>query len=221
MMAGDGSPDQNVNGSQSLMPPYHKEPSKTASVILLNGFPGVGKSAIGQELFRLFGSANARFLDNHLLIDPVQAILPGRDTGHKSLRREFRRVAFTALKELQDPDVVIILTGCLGSTQEDLEVFYEHLQIAVHRCIPMYLVNITCEEKEHLSRLTSTERSQDNKTKLQNQDTLHDLLRNHTLIQPKVNEISFTMDVDLRLVELDSSGLSIAESAADIWRRLS
>jgi len=46
-----------------------KSPQPLASVILINGFPGVGKLTIARALQKKIG-ANARLIDNNLLIDP-------------------------------------------------------------------------------------------------------------------------------------------------------
>ena len=121
--------------------------SPSGVVILLNGFPGVGKYSIGCKLFKLFDPKHARFIDNHLLTDPVQAITPGRETDHKALRRTFRQVAFDALTAIEDASTTLMFTSCLSSSEEDQQVFEEYLAIACRCQVPFYLINISCDRK--------------------------------------------------------------------------
>jgi hypothetical protein len=70
--------------------PYDKR--SPLCVLLLNGFPGVGKLTIA-SLFEAkldHSSTPFRLIDNHLLIDPVVAIEPVRNKGHYALRKKFR-----------------------------------------------------------------------------------------------------------------------------------
>lgn len=59
----------------------------TGEAIFLNGFPGVGKLPISKALAAKLPAGDTILLDNYLLIDPINAIIPGRGTSHKDLRR--------------------------------------------------------------------------------------------------------------------------------------
>ncbi|KAH7266759.1 uncharacterized protein BKA55DRAFT_553216 [Fusarium redolens] len=52
-----------------------KPPGK---IVVLNGFPGTGKLTILQHLKKFLPSDTTCLLDNHLLIDPVAAVIPDR-----------------------------------------------------------------------------------------------------------------------------------------------
>lgn len=158
-------------------------------IILLNGFPGVGKYAIGQLLHELLGPSGSRFIDNHVLIDPVQANHPGRGSEHKALRKVVREVASAALKELPDHDTVIIMTTCLSTSNEDREVFHEHSAIALKRRVTMFFINIICAEDEHLARFGSVERELGKKTTLRDRQVLDQLLREHQLLRPEKKQV--------------------------------
>ncbi|KEQ58337.1 uncharacterized protein M437DRAFT_17843, partial [Aureobasidium melanogenum CBS 110374] len=189
---------------------------RSGRIILLNGFPGVGKYSIGRKLHALFEPAHVRFVDNHVLIDPAQAIAPGRNSDHKELRRAFRKVAFDALCNIPGQDVTIILTSCLSSATEDREVFEEHLRIASCRGIPIYIFNIICAPNEHKVRLSAPERSAGTKTKLLDSEILNSMMSKHRLMRLSDLDESHEGDVERRLFELDTSGQSIEESAAKI-----
>lgn len=189
----------------------------TGRVILLNGFPGVGKFSIGRRLFEMFNPRHARFIDNHLLIDPVQAIAPGRGSDRKTLRRAIRQVAFDALCAIGDKSTTLILTSCLSTTEEDQQVFEEYLAIASRRNIPFYLFNIFCDTKQHHSRLVTTERSTRSKTKLINPEVLDHMLDEHKLVDLPHVQTHLPQIYVRHIFELDTTYKSIDESAAEIY----
>jgi shikimate kinase len=98
-------------------------------VILRNGFPGVGKYTIAKELQSKIRAPTA-LIDNHMLIDPVEATEPGRTPAHYNRRREFRRQEFDKLKRLEGETLAIIMTACLAATDSDVEQFMEYADIA-------------------------------------------------------------------------------------------
>lgn len=225
-LAGPGNDTKDVEHRLSYQKQTKQETSifctskpspRAGRVIFLNGFPGVGKYSIGRKLHTLFDLPHVRFVDNHVLIDPVQAIAPGRDSDHKELCRAFRKVAFDALCNIPDQDVTIILTSCLSSTAEDREVFEEHLRIASCRGIPIYIFNINCAPSEHNVRLSARERSAGTKTKLLDPKILDSMMSKHRLIRLSDLEQSHEGNIERRLFELDTTGQSIEESAAKIF----
>jgi chloramphenicol 3-O-phosphotransferase len=186
-------------------------------VILLNGFPGVGKFSIGRKLFDMFDHKHARFIDNHLLIDSVQAIIPGRGADHKALRHEIRRIAFDALSAIEDESTTLILTSCLSSTDEDRQVFEEHLTIAFCRQVPFYLFNISCDKKEHHNRLVTHERSAGSKSKLVIPEVLDDMLVKHKLVEIGHEQTHLSQTSVEYMFEVDTTLDSIDESASKIY----
>lgn len=218
---GDGTKDiEQTRQKTSILcnsEPLAASPPASGRVVLLNGFPGVGKYSIGHRLYTLFEPPHVRFVDNHVLIDPAQAIAPGRDNDHKELRRAFRKVAFDALCNISDPGVTIILTACLSSTAEDREVFEEHLQIASCRGIPIYIFNIICAPSEHYFRLSAPERSAGTKTKLLDSRILKAMMSKHRLISLSDLGESHKGDPERKMFELDTSGRSVEETAAEIF----
>lgn len=134
------------------------ETRTTGCVVSLNGFPGTGKLAIARALRSKLEDMEARLLDNHLMIDPAEAVHPGRGTEHKSLRKRLRQAVFDDLKALPRHEMVIIMTECLGANQEDAAVFAEHVNIAQARGVPFFSFTIACDKKEHVLRLQSPDR---------------------------------------------------------------
>jgi hypothetical protein len=126
-------------------------------LILINGYPGVGKYTIAKLVHNALGS-ESRFIHNHLLIDPVEAIHPGRTADHWALRKKFRDVAFDDLIANSNSNLTIIITVSLAANNDDIVVMHEHLRIARERELPVYWINLICDEREHKNRMVSDER---------------------------------------------------------------
>ncbi|EGU74799.1 hypothetical protein FOXB_14692 [Fusarium oxysporum f. sp. conglutinans Fo5176] len=67
--------------------PEFPEQNPSSKIVILNGFPGTGKLTILQNLKKFLPGGTTFLLDNHLLIDPVAAIIPDRSNRHHELRR--------------------------------------------------------------------------------------------------------------------------------------
>jgi hypothetical protein len=88
-------------------------------VLLLNGFPGVGKFTVAKALEAelITKGTPHRLFDNNLIIDAAEELLPGRASEHYALRKQFRDGAFKALQTLEEEKLVIIMTACLVKQQ--------------------------------------------------------------------------------------------------------
>jgi len=134
-------------------------------LLLLNGFPGVGKLTIASKLQDLLTQATTgpiagpqvRLLDNHLLIDPVSAIEPERNASHWRLRKAFRDLAFDALRCVRG-ELIVLTTACLAETKEGKAQFEEFLAVAEGRGCVLVVLNFVCGVEENGRRLESEER---------------------------------------------------------------
>ncbi|RSL72436.1 hypothetical protein CEP53_001096 [Fusarium sp. AF-6] len=165
-------------------------PSQQASegkIIFLNGFPGTGKLTILKEVNELLPVETTCLLDNHLLIDPVVAVISGRSQEHHELCRKIRALIFDKLRERAQRDHTIIMTACLVEDNErDAGVLQEHLDMAREADTPIFWINVHCSHEILEQRVTSAERSQAGKTKLTDPILVRDLVHNHHLIEPLV-----------------------------------
>jgi predicted kinase len=100
-------------------------------IIVLNGFPGTGKHTILKRLQELLpADKSSRLVDNHLLIDPVQALFPDRSDDHYALRRRIRDAVFPCISKLAQEGHVILMTACLATgNHRDAACFREHLAL--------------------------------------------------------------------------------------------
>ena len=108
----------------------HPPARPSGCLIILNGFPGVGKLTIARSLQSRLTNVETRLIDNHLTIDPAEAIHPGRGRQHKAFRNKLRQVIFDELKTIPERDTVLIMTCSLGTNLEDAAVFAEHLEVS-------------------------------------------------------------------------------------------
>jgi chloramphenicol 3-O-phosphotransferase len=138
---------------------------------LLKGFLGVGKFTIAQAIKAGLPQGSTRLVDDHILIDPAEAIIPDRDVAPKFLWQQLQRVASEALTEetVSQPYFKVIMTGCLAYNAEDTAVLVEHLRIAKDMIVPFYLVGVICECEEHGQRLGAPSRASGSKTKWQDE----------------------------------------------------
>ncbi|KPI43495.1 uncharacterized protein AB675_7124 [Cyphellophora attinorum] len=112
-------------------------------VVLLNGYP-----------------------DNHLTIDPAMAAHPDRGPEYQRFRAQLRQLAFRELKSLEDPDIVLFMTACLGDNDEDAAALAEHIDIARVRNVPFLSFTLECDTDEMRGRISAADRLKSNRFKL-------------------------------------------------------
>ncbi|RSM17259.1 hypothetical protein CDV31_003974 [Fusarium ambrosium] len=180
------------------------QPSPPGKIVVLNGFPGTGKLTILKKVNELLPIETTCLLDNHLLIDPVEAVIPGRSQEHHELRRKIRALIFGKLRERAQQGHIILMTACLVENNErDAGVLQEHLDMAHKADVPIFWINVHCNREILEQRVASTERIQGGKTKLTDPILARDLVKKHRLIEPHKTDNSPT---GLVFATMDVSG---------------
>lgn len=193
-------------------------------ILLLNGFPGVGKLTIAKALeckLKLSSTPYA-LIDNHKLIDPVMAIEPIRNAAHYVLRKLFRKTAFDLLVAVKDGQL-IIFTACLAISKletpyNDIEQLKEYVDMADQKGVPLVVVNIVCDLEVNSKRLRSIERVEmvRGKTKLVDVEILQGIRGQNTLLNQE--DVSRYRDnKNVLHLELDTTDLEVNEAAQKIW----
>ncbi|KAL6904486.1 hypothetical protein GGI43DRAFT_397314 [Trichoderma evansii] len=192
------------------MPPILRvEPDRVAEpgpqvcgrVVVLNGFPGTGKLTIATKMKGCFPEDTVRLVDNHLLIDPAQAIYPGRGAAHCELRQKIREVAFDAVRKIAEEGKMILMTVCLADNDADTRTFEEHISIVRNTSIPIYWFTLRCDRDVLEKRVTSKERREGSKSKLTDVNILRQLMEDLELLNPRPSDyepvrlITQTIDV--------------------------
>ncbi|MCJ1356055.1 MAG: hypothetical protein MMC33_006049 [Icmadophila ericetorum] len=198
--------------TSALSPTTIKDPPP--SVILINGFPGVGKCAVSRALDSMILSS--RVIDKHLLIDPVWAIEPERCPEHDTLRKAIRKAAFDGIKNLPGL-ATTILTGCISSSPVDKELLSEHVDLARSRRCPFLLVNLSCDEEENVVRLQSLGRIAFQNTKLLDPVLLREIRQDTRLFNPYFDSVDIS-GVPFYHLGLDTTSDTVGEVATKIMK---
>ncbi len=172
------------------------DPDTPGKVVVLSGFPGTGKLSILQRVQSILGE-HTILLDSRLLVDPVQAVLPGRRAAHHALRRAVHAPIFASLNATVRGGGHVLLTARLASTDLDAAVAAEHLGLVEGASATLFWVNAVCAWDALEQRVQSAARREGGKTKLTQPGVLHTLVATHTLHAPPNmgNVVSAELDV--------------------------
>ncbi|RSL72860.1 hypothetical protein CEP54_000573 [Fusarium duplospermum] len=179
--------------------------SPRGKVVVLNGFHGTGKLTILNNLQSKLVRQDTFIIDNHFIIDPVQKIYPDRGLNHYYLRQQLRQVIFKEIRKMVDRGCVVLMTACLGNNEGDRKVLDEHLDIIRGTDIPMFWINVSCDQRTLEERLTKPGRVQGNKSKLTNVEILQNMTKNIRIIIPSVSRHRLE-DISLVTASLDVGG---------------
>lgn len=152
-------------------------------VIFINGFPGVGKNAVAKALQARLCDQAVRYIPHHLLDDPVEAISPDRARETRGFRRQLRMLAFDALVAQPDPELVIIMTGCIASNAADIALFHDYVSIARRKNVPFYSFNLECDLFVHIHRLQSNPRMSSKRKRITDPTILRNIIAQTSLIK--------------------------------------
>jgi predicted kinase len=169
-------------------------------IVHINGWPGSGKLTIARILARSLG---ARLLDNHIMLNPAEALFERSNPLHRSLHREVRAVTLDHAARLA-PGIPLVFTDALGDDAGDRSFFDAYRQLAERRSARLVAVVIACDPDENVRRLSASGRAEQHK--LVNPKVLVQLRADHKLLRPE--------GVDV--IELDVTHRTAAEAAASI-----
>ncbi|KAL8905051.1 MAG: hypothetical protein Q9207_002866 [Kuettlingeria erythrocarpa] len=136
--------------------------------ISINGYPGVGKYTIAQELLRLL--PNVKLLDNHQLIDPVAAVYERDMPEYQGLRKSVRKGILDSIAASDSlRDVTWIFTDSQSSDEVGSAAVADYIHAARARGSQVLSVILICEEAENIRRMRTGQRG---RTKLNDADIL-------------------------------------------------
>lgn len=127
-----------------------------APIILINGWPGVGKDTVAETLKLLVGDDKANLMDWSKSQSETPKAIPGDD--EVALKRQ-RDACFA--DQVERPSIlskIIICTDCLSDTPEGRRLAHD-FEVVASRCkrllIPVYL---DCHLEENMRRIVNAER---------------------------------------------------------------
>lgn len=147
-----------------------------APLIVLNGYPGVGKSSVASALQALI--PESRCLQSHLLIEPVAALLERDETGYRHLRKALRTPILDCIANNPSLQHRTIITTYYQETLEDREIdLKEFFESAMRGGRPFMVFILSCSPQENTRRLLG--RSRSSKSSLRDENILNDIRQNH------------------------------------------
>ncbi|EXF77748.1 hypothetical protein CFIO01_03069 [Colletotrichum fioriniae PJ7] len=192
-----------------------------ACFVYINGYPGVGKLTIANALSKLI--SRSRVFHNHLLIDPVAAMLDRDNTeAYNDLRTTFRRHALDSIATHPAlADKTFIFTDARESGLLGSEAAQDYKAAAERRGVPFISVVLHCDVDENVRRLGGRRRAgldeAASNTKLTDGKILRKIREEESIFQfTDENE----MCLDVTSLEPDHSALLILQHVSTVHYRL-
>lgn len=176
-------------------------------IIVLNGYPGVGKLTIGRKLAPVL---RGRLLDIHAVYNVAFALTKFRSPEFKETVEKVEAIAHDLNHKLPQEQPVVLTTVLAGDSDWGNAEWNRLVKLGEARP-PFCVVHITCDLEEHTRRIQSEER--DKKLKPRDPELA---LRNQT--EAKL----LTGSDELNLLRLDTTNMTpdAAANAISDWVQL-
>lgn len=172
-------------------------------IVHINGWPGSGKWTIAGVLARRLG---ARLVDNHVMLNPAEALFDRDDPLYWSLRKAIRAAILDHAARV-DAATPLIFTDALADDATDLAIFEEYRELAARRSARLVSIVLECEQEENIRRLTRAGRAELHK--LTQPEVLGELRAKYRLLRPGGVEL---VELDVTRLSADAAALAIADA---------
>ncbi|KAK6085256.1 hypothetical protein SCUP234_02195 [Seiridium cupressi] len=163
-----------------------------APLVWINGFPGTGKLTVAKALQKM--NKTVILIDNHQLIDPVEAKFSRSHPDYQRQRQIQRQAAFAqhvcSSSSLSRP---VVFTDFQSTSEPGPSVAKEYQAAAKEAGRPFLPIYLTCDEQENIERVSSKERLSSGTTKLTSRELLRSFRSTTTLHQ--FDGIGLSIDV--------------------------
>ncbi|KAF4949036.1 hypothetical protein FGADI_9321 [Fusarium gaditjirri] len=148
--------------------------------IYINGFPGVGKLTIAKELQQLL--PGSKVYHNHLLIDPIDALVERSSPGYHEMRTGLRRYILNAIATSEyTKDKTWIFTDAREASEAGEKGAKDYEAAARKRRVSFISIVLECEIEENIRRAINPMRSQSVDAKLTDEAILRLILENEAI----------------------------------------
>ncbi len=179
-------------------------------IIVLNGYPGVGKLTIGRELAKLLG---ARLVDIHTLYNLAFALTEFRTPEFRETVRRVEEIADELIAALPSDIPVVFTTVLTGETEWAIEEWQRFEERSIQRP-PLVVVHIACYLEENIKRIQSPERK--GKGKLQGAEVAR---RNHASSEPLIGgDLPNTLRLNVTKLNPEEAAEKIANHCSAVLR---
>ncbi len=175
-------------------------------IIVLNGYPGVGKLTIGRELIN---QIEGRLMDIHSVYNVAFALTEFKSPEFRETVAKIEGIAHDLIHKLP-PHQPVVLTTVLAGNSDWGDEEWDRIEKLGKVRPPLCVVHVHCDLKENIERISSEDR--DRKRKPRDPDMA---LRNQTDAKPL-----YGSDAS-HLLKLDTTNLTPQKAAARIakWVR--
>ncbi|MFK4812800.1 AAA family ATPase [Devosia sp. ZW T5_3] len=170
-------------------------------IIVLNGYPGVGKLTIGRELTSMI---SGRLLDIHSVYNIAFALTEFKSPEFMETIEKIEAIAHDLIRALP-AEVPVVLTTVLAGSSDWGDAEWQRIVRLGHERPPLLVVHVHCDLDENIRRIEAPGRGA--KRKPQDADMAR---RNHAGAQPLAGTD------EANLLRLDVTGLSPTEAATEI-----
>ncbi|WKT46771.1 hypothetical protein QSH57_011645 [Fusarium oxysporum f. sp. vasinfectum] len=183
-----GKPVQKPHSQSSCRTPrlrYRNMPC----FVYINGFPGIGKLTIAKELQQLL--PDSKVYHNHLLIDPIDALIERSSTGYHEMRAGLRRYILNEIAMSEyTKDKTWIFTDAREASAAGEMGAKDYEAAARRRGVSFLSVVLECEIEENIRRAINPTRGQSVDAKLMDETILRPILENEKIFRfGNVNEL--------------------------------
>ncbi|ABD54048.1 AAA family ATPase [Jannaschia sp. CCS1] len=170
-------------------------------IIVLNGYPGVGKLTIGRDLARLLGG---RLLDIHSVYNVAFALTEFKSPEFRATVEKVEAIAHDLIHALPDGEPVVLTTVIAGDSAWGQAEWQRIIALGEARP-PFAVVHVTCDLEENIARIEDAGR--DHKRKPRDRSYAE---RNQAQAKPLAG-----LDADNLLV-FDTTGMPPTDAAKAI-----
>jgi len=124
-------------------------------LVLLNGYPGIGKLTIGKSLAALLGG---RLLDNHSVCNVAFALTEFRSDAFYNTVKSVQAIADARIAELS-PETPLVLTEALAGQSVWGDFNWNRIVRLADLHGPLHVVHLHCGRDEHQRRIQHADRA--------------------------------------------------------------
>ncbi|EXK32746.1 hypothetical protein FOMG_11604 [Fusarium oxysporum f. sp. melonis 26406] len=157
--------------------------------VYINGLPGIGKLTIAKELQQLL--PDSKVYHNHLLIDPIDALVERSSTGYHEMRAGLRRYILNEIAMSEyTKDKTWIFTDAREASAAGEMGAKDYEAAARRRGVSFLSVVLECEIEENIRRAINPTRGQSVDARLMDETILRPILENEKIYRfGNVNEL--------------------------------
>ncbi|EWY95073.1 hypothetical protein FOYG_04196 [Fusarium oxysporum NRRL 32931] len=143
--------------------------------VYINGFPGIGKLTIAKELQQLL--PDSKVYHNHLVIDPIDALVERLSPGYHEMRTGLRRYILNEIATSEHTkDKTWIFTDAREASAAGEMGAKDYEVAARKRGVSFISIVLECEMEENIRRAINPMRSQSVDAKLTDETILRPIL---------------------------------------------